>query len=766
VGNPIQSWHGNWFDTAEALVSFDQLPLVEQGSAASLQGVPASGLANVSDFGSHLQFTLTSGFDQNLDLGVSGQAVDATAVAAGTAGASAAAIVSVTALAQYLAVSSPTSSGGHRFASSAITVNLTGLALAGEIIYARAALAAWSQVANINFVETTVGGQICIFDDGDNINYDAYASGGSLNTQGFLSSSEIHITQAWYNNNGGAGGAVNTLHSYGYQTYVHEIGHALGLGHLGPYNGSATYGTNAIFANDSWQYSVMSYFSQAENTDPTLRASYSYISSAMQADIVAIQMLYGAPLARTRGHTFGYGAARDTGAAFNLAIVDSFTMYSSDGYAILDASGFGGAQTVSFNSGTFSSIKGLTDNISLASSTHLTGYTGGAGIDTIEMGGSSNGARYANGGAGNDLFMATGGSSSTAIVTVDGGTGVDVFKSALARNSITLFAHTSQSNNCWTVIGANDYENLSNVETYRFSDYDVTLRQSRSNFNFCAANDLGASSDLLLQSGSLVVSWTMQGGRYSAGATLSTSATGYSVVGTGDFNADGTSDIVLQNGGIVVAWTMQNGAYQSGRVLSTSSMGYSVVGTGDFNNDGTQDILLQNGGTIVSWTMQNGAYGSGRVLGAGVTGYSVVGTGDFNGDGTADVLLQNGNTIVEWFMSNGGVSSTRVLTSTAGGYTVRGTGDFNGDGTTDILLQNGGNVVDWIMSAGNFSQGNTLATSLTGYEVRAVGDYNGDGTADIILQNGGMVVDWIISNGRYTAGNVLSSSVTGWSIAA
>jgi hypothetical protein len=83
---------------------------------------------------------------------------------------------------------------------------------------------------------------------------------------------------------------------------------------------------------------------------------------------------------------------------------------------------------------------------------------------------------------------------------------------------------------------------------------------------------------------------------------------------------------------------MANGAYQNGNVITNGAAGYIIVGTGDFNGDGTSDVLLQNGGTVVDWIMQNGVYQNGNVITNGAIGYKVVGIGDLNGDGTADVM--------------------------------------------------------------------------------------------------------------------------------
>jgi hypothetical protein len=68
--------------------------------------------------------------------------------------------------------------------------------------------------------------------------------------------------------------------------------------------------------------------------------------------------------------------------------------------------------------------------------------------------------------------------------------------------------------------------------------------------------------------------------------------------------------------------------------------GFSVVGVGDFNGDGTSDILWQNTSTgqVDEWTMKNGQWAGSTNLGIHPGGFSLVGTGDFTGNGTSDVL--------------------------------------------------------------------------------------------------------------------------------
>ncbi len=139
----------------------------------------------------------------------------------------------------------------HHWATSSISVNIADLNAAEQYL-ALAAFNAWHEVCGLDFTFTTGGATIYVINDGT-----GHAEADAIWTgSGQINSALIHVSSDW---NVGAGGGI---YSYFYQTYLHEIGHALGLGHQGPYNGNATYDFDADYTNDTWQWSVMSYFPQ------------------------------------------------------------------------------------------------------------------------------------------------------------------------------------------------------------------------------------------------------------------------------------------------------------------------------------------------------------------------------------------------------------------------------------------------------------------------------------------------------------------------
>jgi serralysin len=306
----------------------------------------------------------------------------------------------------------------HSFDSGTIAVSISGLTAPAQVM-ARAALEAWSSVANLQF-NVGSGGKITFDDTSSGASTSSRYSGDST------LSSHINVSTSWLEANG------STVGTWSFKTFIHELGHALGLGHTGTHSGSADYETAALFKNDSFQATVMSYFTQDENSD--VNATRAKPVTPMMADILAIQSIYGKAHGGPSQGATTWGIGSDLGTYLDKVFQGAGAGLKDRAMTIWDE---GGTDTVSFandttaqrinlGAGQFSSTYGEVGNVGIAFGTVIENYVAGSAGDVVNGNGVGNmlklrgGNDTANGGGGNDVIFGDGGSD-----RLIGGNGAD-----------------------------------------------------------------------------------------------------------------------------------------------------------------------------------------------------------------------------------------------------------------------------------------------------------------------------------------------------
>ncbi len=220
---------------------------------------------------------------------------------------------------------------------------------------ARLAFQAWSNVANITFTEVADNASIvgdirlALHQGPTDESGHAYYPGGTYDlATGIAFGTNPSAGDVWLNTLI-ASNFSPALDTDGFQTLLHEIGHALGLKH--------SFSDQPTLPNsqDNWQYTVMSYTSNG----------YLYPVTPMLFDIQAIQYLYGANMSYNTGN-------------------NNYTFTSSEVLTLWDAGGtdtITGSGSINLTQGSFSQVNGA--KIAIAFSTSIENAASGATSDSI-----------------------------------------------------------------------------------------------------------------------------------------------------------------------------------------------------------------------------------------------------------------------------------------------------------------------------------------------------------------------------------------------
>jgi Ca2+-binding RTX toxin-like protein len=268
-----------------------------------------------------------------------------------------------------------------------------------------------------------------------------------------------------------------TLGGYGYATFLHETGHALGLLH--PHEGVVP----PVAGEDQLKYSVMSYRSyDGAPVDGGYTNSF-YPTSLMINDILALQFLYGANTSHHAGND-SYSWA-STQSVFE-------TLWDGGGIDTLDAASQAQGTVLYLTPGKWSQIgvpffngqSNVRDTLTIAYGAVIENAIGSAFADTLEGNAAANAL---SGGDGGDSLLGLDGND-----TLDGGGGADRLVPGTGNDAVVggadgdtveltgnlaTFGVTRAGVDTLRLMSGTQNVTVREVESFQFADGTRTLAQ-------------------------------------------------------------------------------------------------------------------------------------------------------------------------------------------------------------------------------------------------------------------------------------------------
>ncbi|EKD50609.1 MAG: hypothetical protein ACD_62C00485G0001, partial [uncultured bacterium] len=310
---------------------------------------------------------------------------------------------------------------------------------------------------------------------------------------------------------------------------------------------------------------------------------------------------------------------------------------------------------------------------------------------------------------------------------------------------------------------------LMNGPTITTSSYLSDLFQS-TDYEYVGLGDFDgdAKTDILwrdLTTGELEI-WFMSGITVASAATVSdVRDLSYALLQISDMNADGKTDILWEDStGALDVWFMDGTTISSTLTFGVPASGLTLKGTGDFNADGYVDLLLLNettsfmtimrkfSSTIVSTTFT-------PYLG---TDFTIVGLGDFNADGKADIVSRRTvftptaatrhGEIQLWFMNGASLSAKGYFGTLALPWSLAGIGDFDKDGTDDLFFRNTITQEQrmWEINSSTSRLLHIIAPvaypNAADIITEKLADFDGDGDVDILMRD---PLTFVVYNWQY-----------------